>query len=78
MTGGRLTHMTSAGERWDALAHRYYGDISQQAMLIEVNRDLFPTFAVPAILPAGLTLIIPIIERSGVPAPDLLPPWKRP
>lgn len=75
---GHLTHMTSAGERWDALAHRYYGDISRQTMLIERNRALFPDFAVPTLLPAGLTLIIPIIERSSAPAPDLLPPWKRP
>lgn len=74
---GHLTHITAAGERWDALAQRYYGDISRQAMLLERNRALFPDFAVPAILPAGLTLIIPIIERSSSAVLDLLPPWKR-
>lgn len=78
MTSGHFTHATSDGERWDQIAHRYYGDISRQTLLIARNRALFPDFAVPSVLPAGLTLVVPIIERDSAPSPDLLPPWKRP
>lgn len=79
MSGGaHLTHDTSAGERWDLIAHRYYGDVAQQHMLIAANRGLFlDAMSVPDILPAGLTLVVPIIDRPAAPAPELLPPWKR-
>lgn len=76
--GPHLLHDTTAGERWDLLAHRYYGDVGKQADLIAANRGLFlANLAVPSILPAGLVLVIPIIEQRRVAASELLPAWKR-
>lgn len=75
-----LEHRTAAGERWDMLAHRYYGDVSRQGELIAANRKLFMAdMMVPAILPAGLVLRIPIRKREAVSATIAmrLPPWKR-
>ncbi len=50
MTSGHLTHITPAGERWDALRIAITATISRLAKLIEVNRDL-SDIHVPAILP---------------------------
>lgn len=73
-----LPHMTRDGERWDQLAFRYYGDVAMQDSLIATNRGLFlDALTVPPVLPAGLTLRIPIIEREAIVAADQLPPWKR-
>lgn len=73
-----LLHHTRDGERWDLLAHRYYGDVAMQDSIIAANRDLFLSdLKVPAILRAGLTLRVPIVERDETPQADLLPPWKR-
>lgn len=73
-----LPHRTAAGERWDTLAHRYYGDVSRQGELIAANRDLFlGELRVPAILPAGLVLRIPIRERPASGSSPQLPAWKR-
>ncbi|MFG1409518.1 tail protein X [Xanthobacter sp. VTT E-85241] len=73
-----LTHETTAGERWDLLAHRYYGDVSRQAALIAANRALFlAEMSIPNVLPAGLVLVVPILEQRQTAASELLPPWKR-
>lgn len=72
-----LTHYTKDGERWDTLAHRFYASVAMQSVLISANRHLFAGRAVPPVLPAGVTLRVPIIERSAVVDPSLLPPWKR-
>ncbi|HEY9215913.1 MAG TPA: tail protein X [Ancylobacter sp.] len=73
-----LIHPTKDGDRWDLLAHSYYGDVSLQGELIKANRHLFfDTMKVPAILSAGLKLNIPIRERKTTVAPAQLPPWKR-
>lgn len=73
-----LIHQTRDGERWDQLAHRYYGDVGMQGTLIAANRGLFlATLTVPPVLSAGLTIKVPIYERpSSLPA-ALLPPWKQ-
>ena len=79
-----LEHVTGEGERWDLIAHRYFGSVAMQPALIEANRDRLvardadgrPVIVAPAaILPAGIVLRVPVIE----PEPDesLLPPWKR-
>lgn len=78
LTGDYFEHLTLAGDRWDLLAYRYYGDQNLQTLLLETNRDLWrDTLAVPPlILPRGLTLKIPVIEEEATNT-DLLPPWKR-
>jgi len=72
-----LLHRTTAGERWDLLAFRYYGDVARQGELIAANRDLFMAdLRIPAILPAGLVLQIPIREQASSTV-TTRPPWKR-
>lgn len=77
-TGDYFEYTTLAGDRWDLLAYRYYGDQNKQTVLLEANRHLWrDTLAVPPlILPRGLTLKIPVIEEEATNA-DSLPPWKR-
>lgn len=72
-----IEYSTRDGDRWDTLAYTYYSDVQLQFQLIEANRDLFPGFSVPALLPAGLTLKIPLRARQVSVDDTLLPPWKR-
>nr|WP_321527034.1 tail protein X [uncultured Cohaesibacter sp.] len=77
-TGEYLEHLTVAGDRWDLLAWDYYGDASKDTLIIEENRDLYVTslLSIPALLPTGLILRIPVIEQSAL-DDSQLPPWKR-
>jgi nucleoid-associated protein YgaU len=77
-TGEHLEHLTVAGDRWDLLAWDYYGDASKDTLIIEENRDLYVTslLSIPALLPTGLVLRIPVIEQSAL-DDSQLPPWKR-
>lgn len=72
-----ITHKSVEGERWDSLALRYYRNVAKQSALIAANRGLFRGLAVPAVLPAGLSLRVPLIEAAPATENDLLPPWKR-
>ncbi|MCA1492698.1 tail protein X [Ensifer sp. NBAIM29] len=78
LTGDYIEYRTVAGDRWDLLAYRYYGDQYKQTVLLAANRHLFldDLSVPPLILPQGITLKIPVIEEepSNI---DLLPPWKR-
>ena len=75
---GHFEHTTKDGDRWDLLAHQYYGDAAKQSVLLEANRHLFvdPLVVPPLLLPAGLTLIVPVLDSAGV-VDEALPPWKR-
>lgn len=77
-TGEYLEHLTVAGDRWDLLAWDYYGDASKDTLIIEENRELYATslLSIPALLPTGLILRIPVIEQSAL-DDSQLPPWKR-
>lgn len=55
-----LEHSTLAGDRWDLLARVYYGDALQLLPLLQAN----PDHAHLLILPAGLTLTIPVLEMA--------------
>jgi len=74
---GYIIHRTSAGERWDLLAMHYYRDVIRQDVLIEANRALFAGLSVPAVLPAGLALRVPLVEAPVTDTGIGLPPWKR-
>jgi len=72
-----IEHFTRDGDRWDALAFFYYRDVTKQSVLIKANCAAFGGFAVPAMLPAGLVLKVPLIEADASVPDGLLPPWKR-
>ncbi|MCX8016414.1 MAG: tail protein X [Rhodocyclaceae bacterium] len=66
-----LIHITREGERWDLIAWRYYRDVAQTARLVEAN----PHAPRAGLLPAGLKIAVPLIERAAV--AQGMPPWKR-
>jgi phage tail protein X len=67
-----LTHITTEGERWDAIAYRYYGDPTMMERVIVAN----PTVPITSRLASGLTLAIPVVEQQTA-TPTGLPPWKQ-
>lgn len=77
LTGEYFTYTTVAGDRWDLLAWRYYGDQYLQTVLLEANRQLIleGLSVPPLILPQGVELKIPVIAEEV--ASESLPPWKR-
>jgi phage tail protein X len=66
-----IVHITKAGERWDLLAWRYYGDPTDYQTIVMAN----PGVAIEAVFDAGITLAVPIVQKSAVVSVDL-PPWK--
>lgn len=64
-------YQTQTGDRWDKIAHKFYGDVFKTQPIIEANPDVPLT----PILKPGITLLIPVldtpIENKG------LPIWKQ-
>jgi phage tail protein X len=69
-----ISHITVAGERWDTLAWRYYGDATLFSPIIQTN----PQIPIEAVFEAGLNIGIPLlmVDQTVQEAVDL-PPWKR-
>jgi phage tail protein X len=69
-----ISHITAAGERWDTLAWRYYGDATLFSPIIQTN----PQIPIEAVFEAGLNIGIPLlmVDQTVQRAADL-PPWKR-
>ena len=69
-----IPHITVAGDRWDTLAWKYYGDASLFGPIIQTN----PQIPIEAVFEAGLNIGIPllIVDQTVQEASDL-PPWKR-
>lgn len=55
-----IEHKAQAGERWDDLAYRYYGNCFQVNEIIDAN----PQIGISPFLPEGETIIIPILEET--------------
>jgi nucleoid-associated protein YgaU len=70
MTTQYLMHTTVEGERWDSIAAKYYGD----AALFQVIANANESIPMTAVLPVGLVLMIPIIERIDAVTLEV-PPW---
>jgi phage tail protein X len=68
-----ILHITRAGERWDLLAWRYYGDPTDYNQIIVAN----PGVAIEPVFDAGIRIAVPIISKSAIVTVDL-PPWKMP
>ncbi|MGH7914718.1 MAG: tail protein X [Candidatus Binataceae bacterium] len=66
-----IQHLTYAGERWDLLAWRYYGDPTNYGIIIMAN----PGLSIEPVFEAGIAVSIPIIQQQSVMISDL-PPWK--
>lgn len=67
-----ITHVSAAGERWDLLAWRYYGNAALYGPIIMAN----PSVPIEPVFEAGLTVLVPILQQS--PAASMnLPPWKQ-
>lgn len=65
-------YTTVEGDRWDLIAYRAYGDPGRVDGIIRSN----PGLAVNGLLPAGITLQIPVIPEETA-NETILPPWKR-
>lgn len=68
-----ILHITKAGERWDLLAWRYYGDPTGYNPLIMAN----PNVVIDPVFDAGITIAVPIVQKRTLVSVDL-PPWKLP
>lgn len=74
-----IEHTTVAGERWDHIAYKYYGDAKRIRELIRANRDLFldDLTPIPLVFTGGITIKVPVVEADQLDAAKL-PIWKRP
>lgn len=72
MSGSWIPYQTIAGDRWDLIAWRMYGDAWGFERLIAAN----PHVAITPVLEGGITLRIPLLAPVELAATDL-PPWKR-
>jgi len=70
-SGQFILHITRAGERWDLLAWRYYGDATDYSPIIMAN----PNVPIEPVFDAGISIAVPIQEQSAVVIANL-PPWK--
>ena len=64
-------YVTLQGDTFDSIALDFYQNEHYATNIISLNPDC----ADYIILPAGITLKIPIISQEQ--APDTLPPWRR-
>jgi phage tail protein X len=72
--GGFIPYITQAGDRWDLLAWRFYGDATLFGPIIQTN----PQIAIEAVLEAGLNVGIPLLQVTQTTQNGAdLPPWKR-
>lgn len=65
-------YTTKQGDRWDTVSSLAYGDGTKISELMQAN----PKVPKDVLLPAGITLYVPILSQPEVET-NLLPPWKR-
>lgn len=66
-------YKTQHNDRWDKIAYKFYGNVFNQQMIIEANPDV----DILPVLDAGITLIIPIPDKTEDNFSEELPIWKR-
>lgn len=71
MSDQLLTHITAAGERWDLVAWKYYGDPTLYGPIVMANPDI----SIEPVFEVGLTIMIPVLQKSNATSVSL-PPWK--
>lgn len=63
-----MTYTTVAGDTWDQIAYKVYGDEARAGELMEANPGLLDYF----VFPSGVKVAAPeTVTDAGVP----LPPW---
>lgn len=67
-----VKYITQERDRWDLIAYRMYSDPYDYERIIIAN----PMVPIVPLLPAGLHIAVPVIERMSTQVLDL-PPWKR-
>ena len=67
----RLVHVTSDGERWDTLAWRYYGSVTEVERIIAAN----PHMSITPVLQGGVRIFIPVVRSAELEHNVNLPPW---
>ena len=73
-----FTHVCEGGERWDTLAHVYYGNALRLAPILRANPDLVGREGgAPLIFTKGTEVRVPVLEDEGALGVPL-PPWRRP
>lgn len=68
-------YTTIAGDRWDIIAYKAYGNALEYMRIVRAN----PTIKFAESLPAGLFINVPIVspEADFLLSNEKLPPWKR-
>lgn len=72
MSNGNTSYVTKSGDTWSGIAFKAYGDVSKMSLITEAN----PYHTLYDVLPDGLEILVPIIDRPSVDELNL-PPWKR-
>lgn len=67
-----LIHTCNEYDRFDLIAHRYYGTVDEIGRIIDAN----PQLVLSETLVAGTTVIVPIVQESQTKSANL-PPWFR-
>ena len=71
-----MKYRTIQGDRWDQISYKFYGDPDMYKYIIDANPYLDDSVKFSPILPAGVEIYIPELDKK-VFYPEELPPWKR-
>jgi phage tail protein X len=66
-------YITIQGDRLDTIAFKAYGDPFKWAPIVDSN----PSLPIQAEYPAGIRIVLPVVEDVDLIELDLLPPWKK-
>lgn len=67
-------YTTKSGDRWDLIANQAYGNASDYQKIIDANPGVPKT----PYIKAGVTILVPVVDRSeDLASGNNLPPWKR-
>lgn len=73
MSNGVLIYTTRDGDRWDLIAHKYYGNALLVDGLIAAN----PHLPIAEEFASGLTVRVPVLEAKPQNQQKDMPPWMR-
>ena len=73
MTVELLKYTTCAGDRWDIIAHKFYGNARLIDGLIAAN----PHLPICEQFESNLTVFVPVLDSKPVNNQEDMPPWMR-